>query len=371
MGNLIRQEVLDAKLSIRKITAIASQISDCIRFDIGQPAFDVPQYIKDGAMKALQEKRGYAPYRGYDELRQEIANSEGWKGLKLSKDNITVTTGGMGGLSVLFLTTINPGEEVIVSNPYWSAYNLPIMLSHGKLKAVNLKPGLEELEKNITPKTKWIVVNTPNNPTGEVYSEKFLREIADFAKNRDLYILSDEVYDRIIFNGKHHSIMKFAPERTYMLNSTSKTFAMTGWRLGWIIGPEKEMSDIAKGNRGTVACPNSIAMMGAYTALKEFNSKGKQEVELMVEAYKNRAEVMRKRIESIGWELPFIPDGALYMLPKCCEESWKFSIDLINNIGVSTVPGKAFGAEGHLRFCFGAVEADKIHEAFDRIEKMN
>lgn len=370
MANLIRQEVLDAKLSIRKITAIAGQIKDCIRFDIGQPAFDVPQYIKDGAIKAVNEKRGYAPYRGYEELRQEIAKFESWKDLNLSKDNITVTTGGMGGLSVLFSTTLNPGDEVVVSKPYWSAYSLPIMLSHGKLDSIDLKPGLEELKNKINPKTKWIVVNTPNNPTGEVYSEEFLKEIAEFAKSRDLYILSDEVYDRIIFKGKHHSIMKFAPERTFMLNSTSKTFAMTGWRLGWIIGPEDQMAEISKGNRGTVACPNSIAMMGAYTALKDFDTIGKSEVDMMVRAYKDRADVMRKRIEEIGWELPFIPDGALYMFPKCCEDSWKYSIDLINKIGVSTVPGKAFGAEGHIRFCFGAVEVDQIHEAFDRIQKM-
>jgi len=367
---LVRQDVKDIQLSIRHITALAAKKENCIRFDIGQPEFDVPNYIKESAIAAMKEKHGYSPFRGYENLREAIVKYESWKNLDLSMENVTVTTGGMGGLAVLFLTTLEPGEEIIVSKPFWSAYSLPITLARGKLKPVEMKPGLEQLKNVVSDKTKFIVVNSPNNPSGEVYSKSLLQEIAKFAREEDIYLLSDEVYDRIIFEGEHHSIAKFAPERTFILNSTSKTFAMTGWRLGWLIGPSEEMVEIAKGNRGTVACPNSIAMIAAHTALSKYEKVGQYEVNKMVKAYQKRSTVIEQRMKQLGWELPYKPTGALYAFPKCCEDSWGYALKLIDEVGVSTVPGVPFGTEGHLRFCFGSVAVPDIHKAFDRIENL-
>ena len=370
----VSKRVREMKLSIRKITELASAKSDCVRFDIGQPDFDVPQPIKEAAIEAVRNKpTGYTPVSGILPLREKIAEYESKKGIGFGAENVAVTSGGMNALENIFLAVLEPGDEVIIPSPCWPPYLLVVSTAHGKpvlARFFNEKGELDAdaIESAVTRRTKAIVVNTPENPTGRVIGKRDLESIAGIAEKHGLVIVSDEVYDHILFdNEKHVSLASIAPERTVIVNSASKTFAMTGWRLGWLACADADfVEQVSKCNRATTACPNAVSQYAVLAALDLERSC----IDEMVVEYAKRKEVMLSRVRSLGWGY-VEPKGAFYVFPRVGFESWKFSADLIEKAGVSVVPGTPSGSgwEEYARFCFGSTCVEVIEEGFDRIEK--
>jgi aspartate/methionine/tyrosine aminotransferase len=367
----VREEIADSKLTIRRISEIARNRPGCIRFDIGQPDFDTPKHIKDAAIEALQRgETAYGPIRGIDQLRDTIATYESKKGLKLDESNIIVTCGGMQAIFIACLGYLNEGDEVIVPDPYWAAYSIIIAAAHGKIKPVhfihNSKLLPDVLKRNITDKTKMLIINSPSNPTGESLDDKDLKEIAKIAQKNDLVIISDEVYERMLFSSSFKTIAKFAQKNTIRINSLSKTYAMTGWRLGWLTADKDIVAQLEKCSRATIACPPTFIQFGAIAALTQDQSC----VDMMMHEYTIRYHVLKKRVDSIGWDY-VEPMGTFYMFIDVKKDSWPFCLKMIEDIGVSAVPGEAFGKHGktYTRFCFGSVNSEKIDEAFDRIER--
>jgi len=367
----IDRRITDLRLAIRKISELASKIPDCIRLDIGQPDFDTPEHIKQAAVQALKEGfTGYTSSFGIPELRRAVAEKESRdKGLSINENNVLITQGGSGALVTSFLSILKPGDEVIIPNPFWSPYNFQIVSAHGRPVSVNYFESGELVEENIeekiNDKTKIILVNSPENPTGRVYNKKDLEKIADIANNHDLFVISDEVYDKLVFgNAKHFSIASIIPERTLLVNSCSKTYAMTGWRVGWLIAREEFIPEIMKMNRATIACVNSIAQKAALTALTSDQSC----VEEMRKEYENRRDFAVNKLKEM--ELDFInPEGAFYVFPDIGRDSWQFALDLIEKEKVSVVPGIPFGSagKGHIRIAL-TVDVDKIEEGLNRVE---
>ncbi|MBL7170281.1 MAG: pyridoxal phosphate-dependent aminotransferase [Candidatus Aenigmarchaeota archaeon] len=365
----IDQRIKQLKLGIRRIADLASQKPDCIRLDIGQPDFDTPEHIKQAAIDALKEGfTGYTSSYGISELRGAIAERESEKVPNLNKNNVLVSSGGAGALTCSFLSFLKPEDEVIIPDPYWGPYVFQIVSSHGKPIPINYfsngKIDADKLEKSITKKTKIILVNSPENPTGRVYTKKDLEEIADIANNHDLLVISDEVYDKLIFgDAKHLSIASMIPEKTLLVNSCSKTYAMTGWRVGWLVGKEEYISEIMKCNRATIACPTSFAQKAAYSALTGDQSC----VEEMRKKYEERRDVAVEEFGKLGLE--FVkPYGAFYTFPNIGRDSWKFALELLDQRGVSVVPGDAFGSSGkeHIRVAL-TVDSEKIKEGIEKI----
>lgn len=366
----INQNIKDIQLSIRKITELASEVPDCIRFDIGEPDFDAPNHIKEAAKKALDNKKlSYAPVKGIPELLKAIAEYESKKNITVKEENVMVTNGGMGSLFNIFQGMLEKDEEVIIPDPFWAAYALILKSLNKKFISVpfikNSKLDESILLDSINQNTKMILINSPNNPTGEVLEKRTLKKISEIAEDNNLTVISDEVYERILFNNKKfESIAKFIPENTIRINSTSKTYSMTGWRIGWMTAPEEVINQLKKCNRANTACINTFAQYGALEAL----TGEQQRTEEMREEYEKRLKVMEKQIKQLGWKYPKA-EGAFYLFPDTGMDSWTYALDLIKKAKVSTVPGEAFGPSGKtsLRFCFGSASIEQINEGFKRI----
>jgi aspartate/methionine/tyrosine aminotransferase len=353
---MIDHDISSIRIAIREIQEMAE---GCIRFDIGQPDFKTPENVKQAAKKAIDEdKIFYTPTRGLPELRKVIAEYESKKGRSYGENNVVVTDGGMGALSDFFLSLV-PKTEVIITKPYFPPYMA--MMAIFRCKPVICD--LDEIESKISGKTSSILINSPRNPDGVVFDEDQLKKVAEIAESRDLYVISDEVYDRFVYDGGFHSISKFY-DKSFIVNSLSKSYAMTGFRVGWLLGPEEELKHIAKINGTINASVNSISQIAAYEALT-----GPQDsVDIMKKEYKSRRDLIKKRMDEMGWEYPD-PRGAFYVFPKINKDSWETATRMIKEAKVSTVPGVAFGCEGYLRLCYGSVSREEIDTAFDRIEK--
>ncbi len=356
-------------LAIRQITENASRIPDCIRFDIGEPGFDTPQHIKEAAINAINDGfTGYTSSFGISELRKAVAEKERQKGLNIDMSNVLITTGGMGALNCCLLNIICPGDEVIASNPSWSPYDLITTNAYGNLTKTKYFEDGEfapsNIKKCINKKTKAIIVNSPENPTGRVFKKGELQEIVEMAREHDLFIISDEVYEKIIFRDTpHHSIAPMAPERTFLINSCSKTYAMTGWRIGWLICPDQSTELMMRTNRALVACPNSISQKAALIALT-----GPQNcVETMIVEHERRSEYATENLEEMGLNF-LVPSGTFYIFPDIERDPWKFSKDLLEKKKVSVIPGDAFGSEG--RTCIRlalTIDMERIKTGLKRI----
>lgn len=367
----INPHIKNVRLSIRRITELASKTLDCVRFDIGQPDFDTPTHIKDAAKKALDKgKTGYVPVLGIPELRKAIAKYESKKGINVEKENVMVTNGGMGSIFSIFLGMLEKHEEIILPNPYWAPYDLILGCLNLKFKTVpyikNSELDEEKLLNSINEKTRMVLVNSPVNPTGEVLNTKTLKKIAKIAEDKELIVISDEVYERLLFgDAEFVSIAGHIPDKTIRINSTSKTYAMTGWRIGWMTAPVEVIEELKKCNRATTACVNAFAQYGALEALTGDQSC----VEDMRSEYEKRFEIMKKRVSELGWTFPEVR-GAFYTFPDTGKDSWEYSLNLIKKAKVSTIPGEAFGSAGKtsLRLCFGSANIEQINKGFDRIE---
>ena len=363
------------------ISNLVSQLKaegvDIISFSLGEPDFDTPANIADACKASLD--RGfthYTPSTGIPELRNAIADrARSFNKLDVTAKNVLVTPC-KHAIFMAAMAYIDPGDEVLLPDPGWVTYEADIRLCGGVPVYVPLKfengfvldPA--EVESLITPKTRMIILNTPSNPTGCVIPEKVIREIADIAMEHDLMILADEIYENLIYSGKHFSIASIPGmlERTITVSGLSKTAAMTGWRIGWAVSSEQNIKDLNKLQGHTVSCCVSFAQEGAVEALT-----GTQEpVREMVARFKSRRDLALDLIAEIPGMECKVPEGAFYLFPKYDADisSAELAKRLLEESHVAVTPGIAFGphGEGFIRISYAASE-ENIREGIARIKK--
>ena len=371
-----------ATSSVRVISEKARKMKDVIKLEIGEPDFDTPAHIKEAAKKALDEGfTHYTPFPGFEDLRQAIAEKTKIEN-KIESDpskEIVVTPGACSALFCAILSTVDAGEKVLIPDPCWPHYEPCVQIADGipehypLLEENDFRVDSDDLKKRLDKKTKVIILNSPSNPTGSVQTRKQLEEIAQIAIENDLVVVSDEVYERILYdNVKHVSIGSLSDmrDRTVTINAFSKTYAMTGWRIGYAIGREDIVTQMAKLVLYTGTCANSIGQRAALAALK-----GPQDcVTEMVKEYKRRRDFLVKRLNEIENISCKMPQGAFYAFPNIKRlgmPSFDCSLYLLDRAKVSTVPGAGFGkyGEGYLRISY-ATSLHNLDEAMSRIEKV-
>lgn len=373
------------------ITAKAKEMKengvDVISFGVGEPDFNTPQNIIDAAVKAMNDgNTKYTNVNGILPLREAICRKfKEDNGLSYNPSQIVVSTGAKQSLANAFLAILNPGDEVIVSNPYWVSYPELVGLADGKAVFVNsneetdYKFTKENLEEVISEKTKAIILNTPNNPTGTIYSKEELIEIAEFAKKYNLIIISDEMYEKLIYDGEKHisiaSISKDSYERTIVINGLSKSYAMTGWRLGYC-GASEKIAKLMTNIQSHMT--SNVCSITQYASIEALNGPQDKVKEMIVE-FEKRRNYMVDRLESIEKLSIIKPQGAFYIMiniDKCLgrtvngeviKDSMDFSDKLLESEKVAVVPGKAFGLDNYVRVSY-ATSMEAIREGLNRIE---
>lgn len=377
----ISENVLKIKSSgIRKFFDLAKKEKDIITLGIGEPDFETPEKIKDNAIRAIENSfTTYTSNYGLYELREKISK-------KLKRENnisvnaekeILITTGTSEALDLALRTIINPGDEVLIPQPCYVAYEANVLLCSGIPVPIpcyeenEFAVKVEDIEKKISKKTKCIILATPNNPTGAILREKELREIADLAIKNDLIVIADELYEKLIYdNEKHFSIMSIPEMKnlTITINGFSKNFAMTGWRVGYVAANEEFIEGMMKIHQYTMLCAPSISQ---YAALKF--DECYEDVENMREEYEMRRNFLYKRLNEIPNISTIKPKGAFYIFPnikKANLKSEKFAERLLKEAKVVVIPGNVFGScgEGYIRISY-SVSIENIEEALERIEK--
>ncbi len=367
----MNRNILNMKPSgIRRFTALAKATPGCRMLTIGEPDFDTPAPIREAAEEAMAAGlTHYAPNKGTDSLRKAIAAYETKRGMACTADNILVTVGATGALNTALTGLLNPGEEVIIPIPAFPLYEsitvaagaVPVFLD---LKKSNFQIDKEALEALISPKTRAIVLNSPNNPTGCVLSEESLTIVAELAQEHDFYILCDNVYAALSAEAPPDLTLRpELRERVILCQSFSKPWAMTGWRLGWLAAPEALLDKFTLLQAAQIASVPTFGQKAAETALQV-------DVRDMADTYRKRREYMLERLDRMGLTYPR-PQGAFYVFPEISKfgmDSEEFCIRLIQDGGLAAVPGSCFGCEGHIRlsYCYSDQE---LKESLDRLEK--
>ena len=371
-----------------KAKALKAEGVDVVSFGAGEPDFNTPRNIIDAAFKAMEEgKTKYTPTSGIIELREAICKKlKNDNGLEYNANQIIVSTGAKQCLADVFMAILNPGDEVIVPTPYWVSYPELIKLADGIPVFVeadeyaNYKYTLEALEKVVSDKTKALVLNTPNNPTGTIYNKEELEVIAEFAKKHDIIIISDEMYEKLIYDGEKHisiaSLSQDAYERTIVINGVSKAYSMTGWRIGYAAAKEEIIKLMTSIQSHVTSNPNSIAQ---YASIEALNGPT-DELEKMIVEFDNRRKFMINRIGEIEGLDIIYPKGAFYLMinvsnyygkeinGKTINGSLDFSAKLLDEEKVAVIPGAAFGLDKYIRLSYATAQKE-IEEGLDRIEK--
>ena len=378
MRNFLSDKVTGLKPSgIRKFFDIVTEMEDAISLGVGEPDFDTPWFVRDEGIFSLEKgKTFYTSNAGLKELRQEISNYiKRTQGIEYNPLNeIVVTVGGSEAIDIALRAVINSGDEVIIPQPSYVSYEPCALLAGAKPVIVELKAEnefrltKEELLSAITDKTKVLVLPYPNNPTGAIMEKNELEEIAKVVKEKDLLVLSDEIYSALTYKGEHISIASLPDmkERTILINGFSKAYAMTGWRLGYACGPKEIIAQMTKIHQFAIMCAPTTSQYAAVQALK----KGDDAVEQMRQSYNERRRFLMNAFKEIGLSC-FEPFGAFYVFP-CIKEfnmtSEEFATKLLMEEKVAVVPGTAFGdcAEGFLRISY-AYSLDTLREAMTRI----
>lgn len=375
---------IDAKFKSMKKEGI-----DVVGFGAGEPDFDTPQHIKEAAIKAINEGfTKYTPASGTLELKNAIVNKfKTENNLDYDASQIVVSNGAKHSLVNVFMAILNPGDEVIIPVPFWVSYPEMVKLADGKPVFVetteenDFKFKVSDLEKVVTDKTKALILNNPSNPTGMLYNKEELKEIADFAVKNNIYVVSDEIYEALVYEGEDTflSIASFNEEiknLTIIVNGVSKTYAMTGWRIGYTasnLDIAKAMSNIQS---HATSNPNSIAQAATVAAL----NGPKDEIYKMRDAFKNRRDLMLKLINETDLVSARKPAGAFYVMMNIKDVLGKSyngkvinDVDelcelLLSEVKLALVPGKGFGAPNHVRWSYATSE-DNIREGISRLKK--
>lgn len=380
MRNPLSDKVVNiAPSGIRKFFDVVSEMPDAISLGVGEPDFDTPWYIREEGIYSLEQGRTfYTSNAGLKELKEEIAlylNRR--QGLTYDPNHeIMVTVGGSEGIDVALRAILNPGEEVILPEPCYVSYLPCITLADGVPVRINLKEEnqfkltKEELLDAITDKTKAVILAFPNNPTGAVMTREDLEPIVEVILEKDLIVLTDEIYSELTYGTEHVSIASFPgmKERTILINGFSKAYAMTGWRLGYACAPALIMEQMIKIHQFAIMCAPTTSQYAAVAALRHCD----EEVQKMRESYNQRRRLLLKAFEDMGLRC-FEPYGAFYAFP-CIEEfgmtSEEFANRFLQEEKVAVVPGTAFGecGEGFLRISY-AYSIDELKEALGRLKK--
>ncbi len=350
---------------------------DVIALTAGEPDFDTPQHIKEAAWRALKEgKTKYTPPAGIPELREALARKFSREnGLDYTPEQITVGVGGKGVLYNLFQAILDPGDEVILIAPYWVSYAAQVELAGGIPVVVTTRaeegfvPDPGEVAAAITPRTKALVVNSPSNPTGAVYPEEVLRTLAELAHKHDFYLVSDEIYEHLIYEGTHFSPGRVAPEHTITVNGVAKTYAMTGWRLGYAGGPKDVIQAMTKIQGQSVTHPTSFVQWAVVEALE--NPESQHFIETARAAFDRRRRLIVEGLRSLGLATPE-PKGAFYVMPNVTpihQDELKAGEILLERARVAVVPGTDFKAPGHVRMSYATSE-ENLKEALHRIGEL-
>ena len=364
---------------IRKFFDIASEMKDVISLGVGEPDFDTPWHVRDEGIYSLEKGRTfYTSNSGLKELREEISRYLGRR-YQLQYDpihEILVTVGGSEGIDLALRAMLNPGDEVLIPEPCYVSYLPCVVLADGVPVTIELKEEnqfrltKEEMLEKITDKTKILVLPFPNNPTGAVLRREDLEAIAEVVIEKDLFVLSDEIYSELTYGEDHVSIASLPGmwERTLTINGFSKSYAMTGWRLGYICGPQEIVAQMTKIHQFAIMCAPTTAQYAAVEALKN----GDGDVAMMREAYNQRRRFLMHEFERMGLKC-FEPFGAFYVFPSIKEfglSSDEFAMRLLEEEHVAVVPGTAFGecGEGFLRISY-AYSIEALKAALARIER--
>jgi aspartate aminotransferase len=374
---------------VKKATELKSAGKDIISLGAGEPDFDTPENIKQAAIQAIKDgKTKYTVVDGTIELKRAII-------VKFKRENNLIynekqVSVGVGGKHVIFnaiLATINSGDEVLIPAPYWVSYPDIVLLAGGTPVVVECEESAdfkilpEQIEKNVTKNTKWIILNSPSNPTGSVYSEQELKDIGEILKKfPNVYIMSDDIYEHVLYTKNKFFTIAQIPElfsRTLTINGLSKSYAMTGWRVGYAGGPENIIQGIAKIQSQSTTNTSSISQAAAEEALN-----GTQDfIKIRSDAFKERRDFVVKKLNSIKGLSCKNPEGAFYVFPNCKDCIGKkdvnkkeivndtdFVTSLLENTGVAVVQGSAFGKEGYFRISY-ATSMKNLSKALDKIEE--
>ena len=380
MRKFLSDTVVNIKPSgIRKFFDIVSEMKDAISLGVGEPDFDTPWHIRDEGIYAFERgKTFYTSNAGLKDLRVEIANYlNRTQNLSYNFDNeIIVTVGGSEAIDIGLRAIINPGDEVIIPQPSYVSYEPCAILAGAKPVIINLKAENEfrltakELENAITDKTKILILPFPNNPTGAIMERKDLEEIAKVCIEKDILVMSDEIYAALTYKNKHVSIAEIPgmKERTILINGFSKSYAMTGWRLRYACGPKEIIQQMTKIHQFAIMCAPTISQYAAIEALKN----GDKDVEEMKQAYNQRRRFLIDSFRKMNLDC-FEPYGAFYVFP-CIKEfgmtSEEFATKFLYEEKVAVVPGTAFGdcGEGFLRISY-AYSLENLKIAIERLER--
>ncbi len=379
MRDFISDKIKNIKPSgIRKFFDIARTIPDCISLGVGEPDFDTPWHIAEEGIYAIESsKTFYTSNQGLLELREEISKWNKRKyNLSYSPDEIIVTTGGSEAIDITLRSIINPGDEIIILEPSYVSYEPIVILSGGIPKIIKLKNEnsfkltKEELQEAITPKTKALLINYPNNPTGAIMEKHDLLKITDIIIKNDLLVISDEIYSELTYGKTHTSIgsLEGMRDRTITINGFSKSFSMTGWRLGYLMGPKQIVDEIKKIHQYAIMCAPTISQYAGIEALKN----GDNDIENMKAEYNLRRNYLLNELKRLN--IPcFVPEGAFYIFPdihRFNKSSEDFATDLLKREHLVVVPGTAFGSstDSFIRISY-AYSLDSLKEAMKRLER--
>ncbi len=379
MRNPLSQTVMELQPSgIRRFFDMANTMENVISLGVGEPDFDTPWHIREEGIYSLEQGRTYyTSNAGLLPLRQEISCylKERFD-LPYTSEEILVTVGGSEGIDVAFRAMLDPGDEVIIPEPCFVSYlpcvkmagGVPVEIALEEKDQFKLTP--QKLREAITDKTKMVVLPFPNNPTGAIMTAQELQSVADIIKEKDLFVLSDEIYSELSYHGQHVSIASLPgmPERTVVINGFSKSFAMTGWRLGYAAAPREIIKQMIKIHQYIIMSSPTTSQYAAIEALKN----GMEDVGRMREAYNQRRRFLVKELNEMG--LPcFVPYGAFYVFPNISRfgmTSEEFAGRLLREQRVAVVPGDAFGkcGEGFLRISY-AYSIENLKVALEKIQK--
>ena len=355
---------------------------DVISFSVGEPDFDTPEHIKEAAIRALRDgKTKYTPADGIPELKEAIIEKLGKdNNISYTMDEVIVSCGAKHSLYNIAQAILSPADEVIIPAPYWVSYPAQVLLNDATPVVVETKEEdnfmilPEQLEGAITERTKALILNYPSNPTGLTYTEDTLRGIAEIAIKHDIYIISDEVYEKLLYDGnKHISIASLSEEvkaRTIVVNGVSKSHSMTGWRIGYAAGPKDIIAAMKRIQSHSTSNPTSIAQWAALEALR-----GPQDfLQTMLREFDRRRRFLVEGLNSIEGVSCLMPQGAFYAFPnikgvlgkKGINNSMELAMYLLEEAMAALVPGSAFGSEGYIRMSY-ATSMENLQKGLDRI----
>jgi len=351
--------------------ALERQGRGIIHLEIGEPDFDTPECIREAGIKAIKEgKTHYTHSLGLPELREAICGFYLERyGVRLSPDRILITSGTSPALLLVFSAILEKGDEIIVPNPYYPCYPNVIEYSGGRCSFVDTREDHgfqflpEEVAKELSSRTKAILINSPSNPCGTLLSAERMQKLLELGP----YVISDEIYHGLVYEGKEHSILEYS-DRAFVLNGFSKLYAMTGWRLGFVIAPEEFLRPMQKMQQNFYISASSISQYAGLAAIRD----AKPDVERMRSIFDQRRQYMLTRLRELGFGIKVDPVGAFYILARAdhiSHDSYALAFEILEKAGVGIAPGIDFGtgAEGYLRFSY-ANSLENITEGLKRIE---